>query len=987
MASPKNRVETWLKDQTSNLQSTWQNPALPTWRGWQWQWPWRGREEERKRLREEIELRRNQLMELCKAVKAESVADLQEVLSSMVLAECVYKRPVSEMMKYINKFKSDFGGQIVSIERVQPSLDHVSHRYLLAEDGDTLFASFIGTKQYRDIFADMNILQGAIFHEEASEYLDMVELNEENANFSPSEKPKQFKKSKPAAHKGFLARAKGIPALELYNLAIKKNRKLVLCGHSLGGAVAVLATLAILRVVAHSKENNNNNGKLQVKCITFSQPPVGNEALKDYVHQKGWENYFKSYCIPEDLVPRILSPAYFHHYNNTTQTLKSDSKPQNSNPNSNSNSNLNEPPLVLGLGPVQTSFWRLSKLVPIQAVTKNLNKIRNVGNVINNNKRNGDGVMREKVDEEAAQSLEIFEGSEGISLTPLPDTDARFFERKSSKNNNNNNNIVNGSNNNGGGIRVPSLPSYVPFGQLYLLGDASVKSLSDSEYSKMTSVRTVITELKDRLQSHSMRSYRSRFQKIYESCMCATLSPFPDSQLPQLSHLQQLLGLQSSHKVELGHVVAPPVIRAATSLVPLGWTGQPGDKSSEPLKVDVVGHGLHLCSLVQAYLNGNWCSTAVEALPPDPEHLQNRENTPELQKMRILVGAPLKKAPKYPINEDFLLPVSLSPISDDLGSLFEERSEKNGTDGFEGFAIYCTSDFVTVRKEVCVRTRRVRLLGLEGSGKTSLFRAILSQTGDKNIPNLDCYSHIDSREGISRGLCYLDSTGLNLQDLNSELARFKEELQAGSKDLTKKTDLIILVHNLSHKIPTHQQNPNSGPNPNFSIPSLSLLLNEVKSLQIPWILSITNKYSVSADQQEKLIKYSIEAYKASPNLTAVVNSNQFFINGSLNLREASRRILSFKKEMVMDVEGVGELRKIVHGVLRNNEELAFRELAEERLSQEVARERELALKAKNNPPKKENNPITAAAIGASLGAGLGLVMAVVMGAASALRKP
>ena len=37
---------------------------------------------------------------------------------------------------------------------------------------------------------------------------------------------------------GFMARAKGIPALELYRLAQKKKRKLVLCGHSLGGAVS-----------------------------------------------------------------------------------------------------------------------------------------------------------------------------------------------------------------------------------------------------------------------------------------------------------------------------------------------------------------------------------------------------------------------------------------------------------------------------------------------------------------------------------------------------------------------------------------------------------------------------------------------------------------------------------------------------------------------------------------------------------------------------
>lgn len=35
-----------------------------------------------------------------------------------------------------------------------------------------------------------------------------------------------------------MARAKGVPALELYRLAQKKKRKLVLCGHSLGGAVS-----------------------------------------------------------------------------------------------------------------------------------------------------------------------------------------------------------------------------------------------------------------------------------------------------------------------------------------------------------------------------------------------------------------------------------------------------------------------------------------------------------------------------------------------------------------------------------------------------------------------------------------------------------------------------------------------------------------------------------------------------------------------------
>jgi len=47
--------------------------------------------------------------------------------------------------------------------------------------------------------------------------------------------------------------------------------------------VAALATLAILRVFA-SGPLSKELDEVQVKCITFSQPPVGNAALKEYVY-------------------------------------------------------------------------------------------------------------------------------------------------------------------------------------------------------------------------------------------------------------------------------------------------------------------------------------------------------------------------------------------------------------------------------------------------------------------------------------------------------------------------------------------------------------------------------------------------------------------------------------------------------------------------------------------------------------------------------
>uniref|UniRef100_A0A0D9VG12 Fungal lipase-type domain-containing protein n=1 Tax=Leersia perrieri TaxID=77586 RepID=A0A0D9VG12_9ORYZ len=994
------RVETWARDQAARLPA-WARPppsvSLPRW-PWPWSWPppprapaWPGdRRRQRERMfREEFERRRRQLRELCRAVRVDTVAELQELLCAVVLAECVYKRPVSEMMRYINKFKSDFGGNIVSLERVQPSLDHVTHRYLLAESGDTLFATFIGTKQYKDIIADVNILQGTVFHEDTAQKLaDAVESvqnddqnGEENLGTSYREKSKQLRKSKPAAHRGFLARAKGIPALELYKLAQKKNRKLVLCGHSLGGAVAALSTLAILRVLASSSLSKEPN-RLQVKCITFSQPPVGNAALRDYVHRRGWQDYFKSYCIPEDLVPRILSPAYFHHYNTQTPepsfanntNVKSDEKETKSmRPKDN-----NGEQLVLGVGPVQKSLWRLSKLVPLEGVRKSLSALQKQTNIFGKAPAQLDSFLQSKVDEseEGLQSLEIQEGSEGIALTPLSDKDGLTEEDDRSEKKNNVSEV-------GGSKRWnrPYLPSYIPFGE----------------------VQSVITELRERLQSHSMKSYRARFQKIYDMCMCANAPLFAGiEQLPQFSHLQELLGLTAADSVELGHIVEPPTIRTATSILPLGWNGCPGGKGAEPLKVDIIGHDLHMCTLFQAQINGNWYSTVIETLPM-ASYSSHQEAQPALQKMRILVGHPLKQPPNY-TSEDFMVPVATGTESNpDYGfdSLFED---KGCCKGLNEFLLYGTSDFVTICKEVYVRTRRVRLLGLEGAGKTSLLKALLGQFKERSKAVLECI-HVDLHgKGVSNGLCYLDSTTVNLQELPLEVRQFKEELQLGIHDLSRKTDLIIVVHNLAHRIPQYHQSNASQPQP-----ALSLLLDEAKALGIPWILAITNKFSVSAHEQNTLISSAMEAYQASPDMTKVVNSSPFLmqnarnslrpissVSGTLRNEDPSDRTSFYpvnfalspfqRKDIVMHVEGVTALRQLVHQVIRSNEEPAFEELACERLSLELEREKAASLQAKQKPQKRDGS-VTAAAVGASLGAGLGIVMAVIMGAASALRKP
>ncbi|WMV46723.1 hypothetical protein MTR67_040108 [Solanum verrucosum] len=416
-------------------------------------------------------------------------------------------------------------------------------------------------------------------------------------------------------------------------------------------------------------------------------------------------------------------------------------------------------------------------------------------------------------------------------------------------------------------------------------------------------------------------------------------------------------------------------------------------------------NGYYRLWLPEKYSN-LWCSTSMESFPSPPVHSPDHGEQSEVQNMRVLVGGPLKRPPKHHMVEDI-------PMFSSIDSSYVDTKLKQNVfkvegknlvlpDGLDDFVIYCTTDFSTVWKEVNLRTRRVRLIGLEGSGKTSLLKAILDRgrsARTESIENLNADD--DVQDGIAGGLCYSDSAGVNLQNLNMEATHFRDELWKGIRDLYKKTDLIILVHNLSHKIPCYNDSNALQPQP-----AMCLLLNEAKSLGIPWILAITNKFSVSAHQQKVAINAVVKAYQASPSTTEVVNSCPYVTSSAAGAPQSwytegkdpewmfGAQKLFFaplelvrrpfqKKAAVLPIDGVSALCELVHRVLRSQEEAALLEFARDRLFVELARER--AVEIQDSQTKV--NPLNAAAVGASLGAGLGLVLAVVMGAASSLRKP
>lgn len=170
-----------------------------------------------------------------------------------------------------------------------------------------------------------------------------------------------------------------------------------------------------------------------------------------------------------------------------------------------------------------------------------------------------------------------------------------------------------------------------------------------------------------------------------------------------------------------------------------------------------------------------------------------------LQRMRVLVGSPLKRPPHHQIVADSLMPafstINKEPtkVSNMHNSNFSNEGNFMHPDDPIDLYIFCTSDFTTVSREVHLRTRRVRLLGLEvllilliihttnfslhfpcilrcnqndvqGAGKTSLFKALTGQGKIPVIANIESLlPDPDVQEGIAGGICYSDSFGVNLQ--------------------------------------------------------------------------------------------------------------------------------------------------------------------------------------------------------------------------------
>jgi deoxyadenosine/deoxycytidine kinase len=99
-------------------------------------------------------------------------------------------------------------------------------------------------------------------------------------------------------HSGFLSRS-NVDCLTSYLLQkVVQGKRVVITGHSLGGACATLLAVRLTEELIHAKEDVN------LLCITFGAPLVGCEAMADYHH---FLNVFHHFIVDRDFVPRALT--------------------------------------------------------------------------------------------------------------------------------------------------------------------------------------------------------------------------------------------------------------------------------------------------------------------------------------------------------------------------------------------------------------------------------------------------------------------------------------------------------------------------------------------------------------------------------------------------------------------------------------------------------------------------------------------------------
>lgn len=261
---------------------------------------------------------------LASALRVATPERARDVLTAAVLCESLARGPgEADVRSAVTRVRDAFPSGAVRIRGVSVAHASARHGYLVADAPGAVFVACAGTRDARDLVTDVSVRSADL------------DLAAEAGTRRPGDRSRRAL----AAHGGFASRARGLraPVRALFrNAVLRDGKRLVLCGHSLGGAVAALALLGLLLDIENAEgradddadgapstgdaSDENENVKTRKRksrarllaadgvlaCVGFAAPPPVDEATRAYAETRGWTRAFVNVCSREDFVPRLM---------------------------------------------------------------------------------------------------------------------------------------------------------------------------------------------------------------------------------------------------------------------------------------------------------------------------------------------------------------------------------------------------------------------------------------------------------------------------------------------------------------------------------------------------------------------------------------------------------------------------------------------------------------------------------------------------------